>query len=256
MPSDEIEKGDKGKFTPPPPSPRSLSFPSIAQRIIITTLLTLFFFCADTVSWNWGSGHPSGKVVETATEGELAIKSKRGNTIKKNASPSNPAVHVGRSGNDVVKRASELTVEEKTSGSRSGAKENGDSKKRERDAVDDGEGEGVKEADGDKVEGEGDADVEEEKEKEPEVKKPEAKKQKKEPATKKKAAAKGKKAAPAKKEKEEKTQVNGDGEVKKGRGRPKGTAASGGAATGGSKKKRAAKPRATEGIGSRTRSRN
>ncbi|KAI0965531.1 hypothetical protein F4678DRAFT_467393 [Xylaria arbuscula] len=69
----------------------------------------------DKVSWNWGGGAPGGTVAETKDEGEIAIKSKRGNTIKKNASPDNPAVHVERSGNDVVKRASELTVEKKAS---------------------------------------------------------------------------------------------------------------------------------------------
>ncbi|TGJ81354.1 hypothetical protein E0Z10_g7426 [Xylaria hypoxylon] len=65
----------------------------------------------DKVSWSWGGGAPSGMVAETKDQGEISIKSKRGNTIKKNASPDNPAVHVERSGNDVVKRASELTVE-------------------------------------------------------------------------------------------------------------------------------------------------
>ncbi|KAH7029283.1 uncharacterized protein B0I36DRAFT_350190 [Microdochium trichocladiopsis] len=70
----------------------------------------------DKVSWNWGGGAPGGTVAETKKEGEIAIESKRGNTIKKNASPDNPAVHISRSGNDVVKRASELTVEEKAGG--------------------------------------------------------------------------------------------------------------------------------------------
>ncbi|KAI0468230.1 hypothetical protein F4859DRAFT_517418 [Xylaria cf. heliscus] len=67
------------------------------------------------VSWNWGGGAPGGTVTETKDKGEITIKSKLGNTIKKNASSNNPAVHVERSGNDVVKRASELTVDEKAS---------------------------------------------------------------------------------------------------------------------------------------------
>ncbi|KAI0389300.1 hypothetical protein F5Y17DRAFT_133159 [Xylariaceae sp. FL0594] len=69
----------------------------------------------DKVSWNWGSGTPSGTVAETREEGSIEITSKRGNTIKKNASADNPAVRVERpaAGNDVVKRASELTVDEK-----------------------------------------------------------------------------------------------------------------------------------------------
>ncbi|KAI0154710.1 hypothetical protein GGR57DRAFT_109074 [Xylariaceae sp. FL1272] len=77
----------------------------------------------DKVSWNWGGGAPGGKVAETKSQGEIAIKSKRGNTIKKNASPDNPAVHVSRSGNDVVKRASELNVEQKAGVKKGGKKE-------------------------------------------------------------------------------------------------------------------------------------
>jgi hypothetical protein len=45
-------------------------------------------------------------------EGEAAIESKKGNTITKSAMPNDPAVHVTRPGNDVVKNASELEVEE------------------------------------------------------------------------------------------------------------------------------------------------
>src|SRR5947209_7799861 len=70
-----------------------------------------------TVSWNWGGGAPGGKVAETKYHGEIAIQSKRGNTIKKNATPDNPAVRIERSGNNVVKRASELNIEEKASDS-------------------------------------------------------------------------------------------------------------------------------------------
>jgi hypothetical protein len=167
-------------------------------------------------------------VVETKAEGEIAIKSKRGNIIKKNASPSNPAVHVGRSGNDVVKRASELNVEEKGSASTA---PNGD-KKRDHDEVDDAA------EDGNEDEEKGDAKEEAKKEKAPP-----AKKQKKEPAKKKE---KAKKPAAA-----ETKQANAE-DAKKGRGRPKGSS---GAATGATKKKKDPKPRATEGIGSRTRSR-
>ncbi|KAI5919325.1 hypothetical protein F4810DRAFT_687600 [Camillea tinctor] len=76
----------------------------------------------DKVSWNWGGGAPGGTVVEKKTEGEVAIKSKKGNTIKKNAEPDNPAVHIARSGNDVVKKASELTVEEKNAESQNNKK--------------------------------------------------------------------------------------------------------------------------------------
>ena len=58
-------------------------------------------------TWNWGRGQPGGKVTEVRKHGELVIESK-GKRIKKNASPDNPAVKIERSGNPVVKRASEL----------------------------------------------------------------------------------------------------------------------------------------------------
>ncbi|KAK3687779.1 hypothetical protein B0T22DRAFT_458001 [Podospora appendiculata] len=70
----------------------------------------------DKVSWNWGNGHPAGTVAEVAHEGDLSIKTQRGNTVTKNADPDNPAVRVERSANDVVKRASELTVDQKGAG--------------------------------------------------------------------------------------------------------------------------------------------
>lgn len=76
-------------------------------------------------------------------QGSVEITSKRGNKIKKNAEPNNPAVHIKRSGNDVVKKVnrcclsmvstdasqeSELNVEKKASGSKKD-----DSKKRKAD---------------------------------------------------------------------------------------------------------------------------
>ncbi|KAF2135394.1 uncharacterized protein K452DRAFT_213489, partial [Aplosporella prunicola CBS 121167] len=60
------------------------------------------------VSWNWGSNNPSGAVAEVAKEGDIAIESNKGNTINKSAEPENPAVHIERPGNDVVKNASDL----------------------------------------------------------------------------------------------------------------------------------------------------
>ncbi|KAI4861691.1 hypothetical protein F4820DRAFT_464504 [Hypoxylon rubiginosum] len=83
----------------------------------------------DQVSWKWGGGAPEGTVAETKDHGAIEIKSKRGNTIKKKADPGNPAVHIERSGNDVVKRASELTVEIKSSG-KGGKGGNGQGEKR------------------------------------------------------------------------------------------------------------------------------
>ncbi|KAH6908760.1 hypothetical protein BKA70DRAFT_1278678 [Coprinopsis sp. MPI-PUGE-AT-0042] len=64
----------------------------------------------DKVSWKWGSGRPSGTVAEVKADegGQLEIET-AGKKVHKNTSPENPAVHVERKGNDVVKRASELT---------------------------------------------------------------------------------------------------------------------------------------------------
>ena len=66
-----------------------------------------------SVSWNYGGSKPSGEVAEKKTEGEVAVTSKKGNTIKRKGEPENPAVAIAREGNDVVKKQSELTVEEK-----------------------------------------------------------------------------------------------------------------------------------------------
>lgn len=62
------------------------------------------------VSWQWSGSRPGGTVAEIAKEGDLEIKSNKGNTIKKNASADDPAVHIERSGNDVVKRMHEVSL--------------------------------------------------------------------------------------------------------------------------------------------------
>lgn len=197
------------------------------------------------VSWNWGSGAPGGTVAETKKEGEIAITSKRGNKIKKNAEPSNPAVHVERSGNDVVKKASELNIEEKANGNTGGDSKDADSEakngdKRKHDEVD---------KEGDKAaEEKKDEPLEENAEgKTIKAKEPAAKKQKKEPAKKDAAPAKGKKEPAASKE----APAESKPAEKKKAGRPaKGTA------SGTTKKqKKEPTPRSGEGIGSRTRSR-
>jgi len=97
----------------------------------------------DKVSWNWGNGAPGGTVAETKHEGEVAITSKRGNKIKKNAEPDNPAVHVERSGNDVVKKASELNVEKKAGGD----SKNGDKRKHDGNDDEDDDNDGLEEND-------------------------------------------------------------------------------------------------------------
>lgn len=67
------------------------------------------------VSWKWGNGHPDGTAAEVKA-GEVTVTSHRGNEIKKTGDESNPAVHVERSGNDVVKLANELEIEDKGEG--------------------------------------------------------------------------------------------------------------------------------------------
>jgi hypothetical protein len=65
-----------------------------------------------TVSWKWSGSRPGGEVAEVKEEGEAKITTKNNNEVKKNAEPDNPAVVIERSGNNVVKKASELEVEE------------------------------------------------------------------------------------------------------------------------------------------------
>lgn len=67
------------------------------------------------VSWNWNGNQPGGTVGEVKA-GEVSVTSHRGNEIKKTGDEENPAVHIERPGNDVVKKASELNIEEKASG--------------------------------------------------------------------------------------------------------------------------------------------
>ncbi|KIW65377.1 hypothetical protein PV04_07642 [Phialophora macrospora] len=214
----------------------------------------------DKVTWNWGSGQPGGTVAETKKEGELAITSKRGNKIKKNADPSNPAVHIERSGNDVVKRASELNIVEKANGN-AAADDSGDKEEAAKETeteIQNGEKRKHDEVEVDKqdeAEGQKDEPLEENAEgKTVKAKEPATKKQKKEPAKKEAAAPKGKKGAAAKKaeekeeeEAEEKKEEAKPAEKKK-PGRPKGVAPA-------KKQKKEPTPRATDGIGSRTRSR-
>lgn len=63
------------------------------------------------------------------------MTSNRGNEISKTGTESDPAVHIERSGNDVVKKASELTVEEKgeTNGTSEKKETNGTSSEKKED---------------------------------------------------------------------------------------------------------------------------
>jgi len=109
------------------------------------------------VAWQWGGGKPGGVASEVATEGELTMETKNGNEVKKNAEPENPAVRVERSGHDVVKRASELEVQEKGDKS-SDEKKDGEEKSEEKK-----DGEDAKKNGDDKSEEKSDAKDAEEK---------------------------------------------------------------------------------------------
>ena len=113
----------------------------IIDKFTTIALLAITFANTRPVSWQWGSGKPGGVASEVATEGELTMETKNGNEVKKKAEPENPAVHVERSGHDVLKRASELEVEEK------GDKSNGDAKDEKKDDSDKKEDEAEKKSD-------------------------------------------------------------------------------------------------------------
>ncbi|KAK5680285.1 hypothetical protein LTS10_007212 [Elasticomyces elasticus] len=115
---DELE-ANLGSAPSPPPVETTTTSSTMADKQIEK---------GDEVSWPWSGGRPGGTVDEVKDEGELTVTSKKGNEIKKNADPENPAVKIVRSGNDVVKRASELDVEEKGDGNEEDA---GDDKKEE-----------------------------------------------------------------------------------------------------------------------------
>jgi hypothetical protein len=104
----------------------------------IATIASIASTQANTrpVSWQWGGGKPGGVASEVATEGELTMETKNGNTVKKNADPENPAVRVERSGHDVVKRASELEIEEKGENHTDDKKDDGEKKDSEDDKKD------------------------------------------------------------------------------------------------------------------------
>ena len=192
---------------------------------------------ADTslpASWNWNGSAPSGEVAEKKTEGEVAVQSKRGNTIKKDAKPNDPAIHLARSGNDVVKNQSELQVEEKKS---AGDEEGGEKEDKDEEGAN-GEPQSIKKGEKRKAEDEAEGDGEG------------AKKARGRP----KGAAPKKAEPKAKKEKAAKPKAATNGE-KKSRGRPKGT---GSGAPAKEKKEKKEKPQKAAapptGIGKRTRS--
>lgn len=202
------------------------------------------------VSWSYGGGKPSGEVVEKKTDGELSIQSKKGNTITRKGDPENPAVHMAREGNDVLKKQSELTVEEKAD----------DKGEEEAEANGNGEAEDDEEEE-EPVTGTKRAREDDDEEEEKEVKRSRGRPKGITKATpvKKTTTGTGKRGRPAKPDSEKKVKAPSDG-PKKGRGRPKKEE---GAAKPAKEKKdpkakatpKKAKTPATTGVGSRTRSR-
>ncbi|KAF9222224.1 hypothetical protein BS17DRAFT_709524, partial [Gyrodon lividus] len=65
-------------------------------------------------SWNWGSGRPSGQVVEVVEEDKAEVTSKKGNTVTRKAREGDPAVKITHRTNDVVKLAHELNEVKET----------------------------------------------------------------------------------------------------------------------------------------------
>ena len=218
----------------------------LANRLVLPPISTATrLTCLSTASWNWNGSAPSGEVAEKKDEGEVAIQSKRGNTIKKAAQPNDPAIHLARPGNDVVKNQSELDVEEKKA---DGGEEDNKEEEEDKEEAVNGEAESAQTGEKRKAEDEAEGDGES-------AKKPKARGRPKGSSnTPKKAEGKApakKKAKSAPKEKP----AAGDGEKAAApRGRPK---KEGGATKPPKEKKapKADKPKApATGIGKRTRS--
>ncbi|KAK5169393.1 uncharacterized protein LTR77_005368 [Saxophila tyrrhenica] len=75
----------------------------------------------DEVSYQWSGGRPGGTVTDKATEGAVTMETKRGNEVKKGGDEENPALYISRDeGHDVVKKASEVDIEEKGDGDKGG----------------------------------------------------------------------------------------------------------------------------------------
>ena len=71
------------------------------------------------VSYAWGGGRPGGEVTQVETNDSVTMETKRGNEVHKQGEPENPAVYIARgSDHDVVKKASEISIEEKADSSK------------------------------------------------------------------------------------------------------------------------------------------
>lgn len=70
----------------------------------------------DVVSWQWAGGHTGG-IVTDVEKGETRIKTKNDHTVARHGTETNPAIKIvsDTTGNTVLKKASEVQVEEKFS---------------------------------------------------------------------------------------------------------------------------------------------
>lgn len=177
----------------------------------------------DKVSWNWGGSKPAGTATEVKA-GEVSVTSHRGNEISKTGDESNPAVHISRSGNDVVKKASELTVDKPAGGSTEKSKSPASPKKDEEKVAEKEKKEGETEQKEEEKKEEGNEHkVSEKKETEKEESKAGDKRKAGEKANNGVASGKKDEAKEGEKDaKKQKTETNGTAS-KKGPGRPKGS---------------------------------
>ncbi|KAI8903475.1 hypothetical protein DFJ77DRAFT_469440 [Powellomyces hirtus] len=60
------------------------------------------------VAWNWGNGHVEGTVAQVSND--TLEKNIKGKHITRKGTDDNPALYIERSGNNVLKKASEVHV--------------------------------------------------------------------------------------------------------------------------------------------------
>jgi hypothetical protein len=106
------------------------------------------------VTYAWGAGRPGGEVTQVATNDSITMETKSGNEVQKHGEPENPAVYIARgSDHDVVKKASEITIEEKADSSKpSDQSKPADSEKKDEGEEKKAEPEGKKEEEAPKQE--------------------------------------------------------------------------------------------------------
>lgn len=68
----------------------------------------------DVVSWKWSGGQPSGRVIDVNV-GETQITTEKGHTVARHGTDADPAVEIksDTTGSTVLKKASEIRVEQK-----------------------------------------------------------------------------------------------------------------------------------------------